>query len=407
MELINQFVILIVIICSIFTMLCIIVTLFFRLLERPLTLFDYKITNICYTIFYSIVYISFFIIFLYSLRIYNINRFVDLKQLLSTLIMIFDLLKCLPVQIKIFFGIFSILSSVAFLSLLLLLHKFFKHEIFKLYLYFVYNENTRFNNEMFIFNYLQPPYKLDIISYSITKFCLYTTKRYFFFKNNLSWKDGQNPFSLDYTKLQRLFLDTSKKRSRFHYTTIIFKIIYSKWYNHFITISPIFIIIYDCIFNDFILIHIYYYLILYVPLILYRSITIALCTENNYICQLIWDILYKKETCIYALPINHKKLFDLYLSNGIKSVVIDPRNAEMDLDISIYLKNVSRFIYNSQTKSYQNLDATEIPESHHNLIQNLIIVNEWKDQEIEEKQWIIIAIKFHTKNFTLISKKHD
>ena len=79
----------------------------------------------------------------------------------------------------------------------------------------------------------------------------------------------------------------------------------------------------------------------------------------------------------------------------------------MDLDISIYLKNVSRFIYNSQTKSYQNLDATEIPESHHNLIQNLIIVNEWKDQEIEEKQWIIIAIKFHTKNFTLISKKHD
>jgi hypothetical protein len=63
---------------------------------------------------------------------------------------------------------------------------------------------------------------------------------------------------------------------------------------------PLIIILYDCLFLNYELTHIFYYLPIIVPIILLQKVTKTMAHTDNTVQDLIWEIYYKKETCIYA-----------------------------------------------------------------------------------------------------------
>ena len=74
-----------------------------------------------------------------------------------------------------------------------------------------------------------------------------------------------------------------------------FLILNSNKYKTFIQISPIIIVIYDCIINNFIIIHVYYYLLIYTPIMLIKRITTVINNTNFPFTEILWDIYYKKD----------------------------------------------------------------------------------------------------------------
>lgn len=125
---------------------------------------------------------------------------------------------------------------------------------------------------------------------------------------------------------------------------------------------------------------------------LWRRITIFITRENTIISELFWDILYKNENCIYVLPIYHKKLFDIYVSNGIKTIPI-PGVAEMDLHVSMFIKHVVKFDYNLNENYYLNSELLEIHNIPRTITNDKIKVIRWIDGEEHYQEWFIIAIK--------------
>lgn len=149
---------------------------------------------------------------------------------------------------------------------------------------------------------------------------------------------------------------------------------------------------FDGIFNDWVITHVYYYLLLYIPVMLFRRFTILLSTENDTIGELIWDILYKKESCIYALPKDHRKLFDVYIANGIKTVDLGPP-ALLDFDVSWFINKSAQFIYNEKENLYYN----GVDRSLELLPDKKLVyrhTNHDSQQEVDE-EWYVIAVKYH------------
>jgi hypothetical protein len=340
---------------------------------------------------------GFFVVFLYCLRIYNIANIVDLKVIVKLFNNLTNLLSPFSLIFKSYLIIFCILIIINSLLILALVHKYFIHQLHILYIFLRYNTIERNQNEDYFTGVFIDPFDLDLISYWIKKLNLYLDQRFFYYSNNFSWELGPAYSDSDkfntYRKAWDLYTDYIKKRPWYHIHNLIFRFFKNRYYRKiFIPFSPILVIIYDCIFNNFVLIHVYYYLLLYVPLMLWRRITIFISMENYNISEVFWDILYKDENCFYALPINHKKLFDVYIANGIKTIII-PNVAELDLVVTMYIKNASKFKYNVQEKYYQNSDLVEIHEIYNTLINDPIKVLIWVNGEEHYEDWYIIAMK--------------
>jgi len=396
MDYIKIIIINLIFIISLFTFCCSVNVLTFKLLEKPSSIKYYNISNIWYTLFCSFSYISFFIIFLYCLRIYNFSNFVDLKIIFKNIKILNELSQNLSWIFKFSIITISGLLLINTIILICLLHKYCNYQIFKLYLFFKFNTTERnytiLNLSPFIF-----PYDCDLLSYFLQKSIHYIDKRLYFYVNNLSWTRNTNVFSSsDYKSYQQsndFYINYLRKRSKYYYLNMVYSLINNKYYKKFIIFSPILLVLYDCIFNNLIIIHVYYYLLFYVPLMLYRRITIRSCTENTDISCLVWDILYKEETCIYALPLDHKKLFDVYISNEIRTVPF-PGVAEMDLHVSMYISYICKFEYESEEDSYKNSENMEIHKALDNLVINdKVKVLIWENGEERYEDWYIIAIK--------------
>ena len=132
------------------------------------------------------------------------------------------------------------------------------------------------------------------------------------------------------------------------------------------------------------------------PIMLHRKFTILLSQENTSIGGLIWNILYKKENCIYALPISHRKLFDVYITNGIKQIKIDPTSAGLDFDVTYFINKSARFIYNEEEKLYYNSEDRSL---EYNEDKKLIYkYTDYDTQKEIQEEWILIAVKYHYHN---------
>ena len=384
-------------IISFFTFCCSAIVLVSDLLKKSSSIEYYYISNIWYVISCIISYISFFIIFLYCLRIYNFSSSVDLKIIFKNIRILNELSQNLSWIFKIYMISIAALLLINIIILLCLLHKYCNHQIFKLYLFLKNNTIERYENQHFFSGSIRDPYDSDLFSYALKAILIYIDRRFYFHFNKLPWKPKAKLFSVDYNnyfKSWDLYNIYIKQRSRFYYLKIVLNLLNNKYYRKFIMpFSPIALILYDCIFNNLLIIHVYYYLLIYVPLMLWRRITISLSTENDIVGALVWDILYKDEHCIYALPLDHKNLFDVYINNGIRTVPI-PGIAELDLHVSMYIKQICKFEYESEENYYKNSENMEIHEPYNTLaINDKAKVLIWENGEEHYEDWYIIAIK--------------
>ena len=97
---------------------------------------------------------------------------------------------------------------------------------------------------------------------------------------------------------------------------------------------------------------------------------------------------------IYATTKDHKKLFDVYIANGIKTVVLGPI-ALMNFDVSKYIKECSSFVYYNVENYYQNCNLLEIKEPLlFNTDKTLTVIRRENGIEIME-YWIPIVIKYN------------
>lgn len=115
-------------------------------------------------------------------------------------------------------------------------------------------------------------------------------------------------------------------------------------------------------------------MLLYVPLMVWRRLTILIAHESFNMGQLVWNILYKKELCIYALSMDHHKLFQLYLINGLKRINIDPNSGDKDSLMTLYLLKASRFTLNTVENFFENIEGIEIHNIKPDAINNSLVV---------------------------------
>jgi|ERR1700753_229122 len=383
-----------ILIISFINLLLLAITLFSGLVKRPSSIKTYYISNIFYTLICGIIYISFFIIFLYCLRIYNITKIVDLKIYFRYASVLKEFLIAHPFLFNIYLCFYIIIISVIISLILSLLHKYFISQIFNLYLFLRHNPIDRKHIISTFFRIIQEPLNDDVLSYYLQQSVLYLDARGFYWYKNLLWKNRFEFGSSEYL----LYKKYRETRRWYYYRNLIIRIVTHRYYKkYFIPFSPILFLLYDCTFNNFILTHLCCYLLLYIPLMLWRRITTSLFYENTQICYLIWDILYEEELCIYALPLNHKKLLEIYIANGIKTIPI-PGNTSLDLHASMYMEEVARFEYDVENNYYCNSENFEIYENIKDLlVDNMIKVAKW-ESSIDEKhyeEWYIIAIKLN------------
>lgn len=358
---------------------------------------QYQITNWYFTIFCTYFYIMILIIGLYCLRLLNMSRTLDLKTIFCNVKDMLSLSLSISYTYTILGIILIIFITINILLSIILIYKSLQNQIYNLYFYIRYNTQDRRNLFSLIFKYnLSFYYDSDLISYWILKLSGYLSERWGYYKLGLVWERDPDIFSPQTEKKQGLFFEYCKNRPWYNFDVILYKIITNKYYKKiFIPLSPIIIILYDCIFNNLVISHVYYYLLIYVPLMLLRKIRTLLSKENITIGDLIWDILYQRETCIYALPKDHRKLFDVYIMNGIKMVDLGPP-ALMDADESNFMFQCSKFEYIETEKYYQNYEGLEIHEPLL-ITDNTLKVIRWKNQEEITEYWEPIAIKYHYK----------
>lgn len=331
-------------------------------------LFAYYVHNMRFSIFCASAYILFFIIILYGLRLWNINRTLDLSVPYYAIISFFKL----PLVIVIPSLILGIFIAINILLYIIRIQKYCLHHIYIIYIYIRYNENTPAT--FWFFAKLEAPGDEDLISYYILKL-FHNINRYIFQDrkfNGFSWYDSR-------AKIPWYFL--------FFYIYEILIKIFGKSYKRFMVISPLVVVFYDCFYNDFIIVHLYYYLLLYIPLMLWKRVTSCTRRDASYICRALYDIYYKKETCIYAIRADHKKVLDLYLMSNLTL------NIDLPHETEIYLAN--SLCFNPDTDEhnvYCNNEGILLERTANNkLIQK--ITNE--DEEVPTEEWILLVDKYH------------
>ena len=71
-----------------------------------------------------------------------------------------------------------------------------------------------------------------------------------------------------------MYLNYLDNKKWYHISHIIPKLLTAKWYKKYlIPGSPLLIVFYDLICNNLVITHVYYYLLIYIPLMLLKKIT--------------------------------------------------------------------------------------------------------------------------------------
>lgn len=339
--------------------------LYTKINEKSSDLFKFYLKNKYFSILSSLIYIAFFIVILYVLRLYNLNTIIDLKVIYHKIYPSLTAISELSILAIIFIVITFLLFLLFLILLLLLIHKYFYKHIHMLYIYYRYaGDKARRHKFNRIWHKIAQPYNKDLISYFIDH-GIYTLFK--FINKNFTYK------GLPW----------------YHPYVFIVKIIWHKYYYLFISISPIYIIIYDCIFYNFMIIHLYKYLLVFIPLMLWRRITVFIHDESHYLGELLWDIYYKKESCIYAISPNDKKVLEIYLLTNIES------NIDLDIEIEWYLRDSLCYEPDPYEKNgYRNNEGSFLERTSDNKVLKEINTGE----DFIKEEWILLVEKFHYKN---------
>jgi hypothetical protein len=293
----------------VFSSYLIILALFQRLIVKYTDLYQYKVTNLYISIFWASLYILIFILFFYILRVYNVNTAVDLCEVYFSICKGYHWFMALPLGLV--WRIYFILLFIFFVILCLLLmqnfYKYMLYHIFLLYFYFYEEKNSHISHH-YLYRFLgniRDIGQKNIIIYYFIYLLNKTSKRFL--------KKGERYHELN----------------KYNIFRIIWRILFSRKLETLIALSPLFFVIYDCIFNHFIITHVFYYLLIYIPMMIFKRVTTCMGTSAPYVVYLLQNI--------YALSPTDKKVLDIYLLNGLRFEV------EIDLDVTISLYNVARF----------------------------------------------------------------
>ena len=317
----------------------------------------YKINSIFefyICLFFLFIYIFFFIFILYLLRYFSLGKttnLFDMYKIINGYFLIF-LNFSLPLKIVFFLIVISLL--LIFFFFLIILKNCSILIFLKLFCYDKISSNYN------LINFLRDIglYNSDIISYFIYKFSGYiATLQY-----------GE---SLSYKKLWRI------------HPLIVTSKIHNKTYNFIISISPIIFFVFEALLNDFFLHYIYYYLILFTPVMIIKRITNYLYKICMPMKNLLWDIYYndkeveelkgflrdttynnhKGKIIIYAISPKMKPFFDKILLNDLVLEHFDG-----DDILGFYFKSNVIFIANDPVKDiYSGESGTLILEYDNNM----------------------------------------
>lgn len=283
--------------------------LFISFVSKTTDIIQYKIIDKKLTTIILLVYISLLIIGLYIYRIFRIGNTLDLKFLYykyNTFIIL-----QIPMVHKFYFILQGVLIFLLFMLLILNIHKYAFLEIFKVYIYINYSrflgnnqytKNLYDNLQFFIGHKNIIAFFLDKITHLIVSFL-----------KDLEINHGTTYKEFEFPK--------------YNFSTVIYYITNHRFwgFKHTYTFDiflyyflPMVLITYECIFHNYELTFIFYYLPFIVPIMLLQKITKTISKTDGTISDLIWEMYYKKESCIYACTGEQKVLLDVYLRHGLQ-----------------------------------------------------------------------------------------
>lgn len=343
----------IIIILLFLFLFCLFMTLIVKdKLKKSNDIYQYKINFYFFNILYALLYIVVFILLIYFVRIYNMYFILDLKELYRSFYLFFQ---------KSFLHLISILLIISmllylFLTIILYIELTFNIIFLKLHIYYE-GKNPLY---MIITGKLKR-YNMsnDIINYYIIKIFYHLSKMRY------ANKITDNCFDF------------------------ICKLCNNKYYLILINYSPIFIILYDCFFNNWVLVHIYFFMLLYMPVAVLRRFTHKVAHIEPYMLYLLYDIYYKQENVFYFI---HKAYFDLVL-NYIKNQLrcnMSLLHKELEITFLIY-SNKEFMLINKEKNIYLNNEGRYI-------IQKGLKYFELLEDDIisKEDEWILIQQKFNS-----------
>ena len=305
--------------------------LLFLITKRTANITQYKINKFPLTVSIVSVYIAGVIGLLYILRVFNIYRAVDLKELYLLFKELLTIFSYLPFLVSLYLVSFCLLLILLILLLFLINIKYCIHQVFILYIYYYHSYNRKLANQNLFpkvpFERLYSTIRMysdqDIITFFIDR----RMDQLMSLLYGQSINSKHPPYCIDLRKF-----------SKYHPYFIFNSCIHTRTYRFLIMISPLYFIIYDCIFNDFVIHHVFYYMILYAPVILLRRVTTVLSTIASYICQSLWKIYYSKEKAIYAISPTFKIVLDSYLLSGLRL------NVALGIDMELYIFQTISFL---------------------------------------------------------------
>jgi len=367
-----DYIIIIILSILIFTLISINYYLLDILSQRSLNINQYKIRNIYYSYFLAISYVLGYIFGLYILRLYNISRMLNLIEIYNSVKETFMLLNKLSIP-TLFGVVFLCMTFTIFIILsFICLSKICIHHIFCIYLYYWYADNKTFTEKtrkrlQNIRSNLTSIGKEDLFNYLLNHlicklFCWY---------NKDSFKPWLLPRTHPYIKFTRFQTN--------------------KYYLFICNISPVIVILYDCIFNNFVISHVYYYLLIFIPIMLLRKVTTCMATTASYICQSLWKIYYSTNNALYSVPLKMKPILDSYLLSGLRY------NIEIGFDTEFYIYNTILFIpYNNESYTFINNEGITLK-----LINNNSIIEEKDGNIIPAEEWVFLE---HKKDIIQLNK---
>lgn len=313
--------ILIILILTSFSLIGINYNVLLGLLEKNKAINQYKINHFIWSHCLFIMPMPILMGSFYFVWFYNINLIIDLS-FLGVILFLYDLVPFKDSLWFVYFLFFVVFFNIIILFILLLvsIYKYYLRNCFKLFIYYYQCPSAENESRDFWYLFLSENFKVFI--------------------DKLPW------FQLGYTNLvaESIYIISCKlmvflygknyrlQVSENHPHNVISDLLRSKDNGHtLLLMSPLFFIFYDCIFHNFVITHVFYYLILFIPIVLFRGFTTFMLEHLNYLCQALWRIYYSEKKLLFAILPEVNPLLEYYLTSGLK------RNIDIGLEVDFDL----------------------------------------------------------------------
>lgn len=275
--------------------------------EKPKNIFQFKIYSYNFTLFFAFLYILFFFLIGFSLRIFRLGQSINLRDLWH---FIYSFLNRfffkLPLFEQVFICIYFILFLLFFSFCIALITKFLLKELYKLHIYHYYYKDPTYDikdpRSKSLYRLLHNKLENRIIGhflYKNTIFYLIIYRIAAYIETLLSGSDateGETSFLAKY----------------------IWPFLCKKYLDYFFVISPFLIIFYECYFNNLILHKIFYYMPFYIIIILLWRYSKFHHARAILLTQLLWHFYYDENSeYIYCVSKKLRSVFTLFLQQNL------------------------------------------------------------------------------------------